>query len=87
LLKIFSELVNFNYSSNTAIFTDSSHITTPNHSTSAAFAIPSKRVLPSWKLCPEIQAIEAELFATREALYWSQINLLHSENIVIFTDS
>jgi len=57
-VQIFSELVNFKYSSHTAIFTDGSHITTPNHSTSAAFAIPSKGVLLSWKLRPEIQAIE-----------------------------
>ena len=86
-VQIFSELVNFKYSSHSAIFTDGSHITTPNHSTSAAFAIPSKGVLLSWKLRPEIQAIESELFAIKEALCWSQTNLLHSENIVIFTDS
>jgi hypothetical protein len=52
-VQIFSELVNFKYSCQTAIFTDGSHITTPN-STSAAFAIPSKGVLLSWKRGPEI---------------------------------
>jgi hypothetical protein len=86
-VQIFSELVYFKYPRHTAIFTDGSHIATPNHSTCAAFSIPSKGVLLSWKLHPEIQTIESELFAIKEALYWLQISLPHSENIIIFTDA
>jgi ribonuclease HI len=86
-VQIFSDLVSFKYSGHTAIYTDGSHISTPSYSTSAAFAIPSKGVILSWKLRPNVQVIESELFAIREALCWSQTNLLQSENIVIFTDS
>jgi ribonuclease HI len=85
--QIFQDLVNFKYSSHTAIFTDGSHVSSPSHSTSAAVAIPSRGVLLNWKLCPDVQVIESELFAIREGLSWSQTNLLQSENVVIFTDS
>ena len=85
--QIFQDLVNFKYSSHTAIYTDGSHVSTPIHSTSAAVAIPSRGVLLNWKLRPDVQVIESELFAIKEGLSWSQTNLLQSENIVIFTDS
>jgi hypothetical protein len=49
-IQIFLELINLKYPSHTAIFTDGSHITTPNHSTSTAFAIPSKGVLLNFAL-------------------------------------
>ena len=70
--QIFQDLVNFEYSSHTARFTDGSHVSTPSHSTSAAVAIPSRGVLLKWKLCPDVQVIKSELFAIREGLSWSQ---------------
>jgi hypothetical protein len=41
----------------------------------------------SWKLRPEVQVLESELFAILQALTWAQNNLLLSENLVIYTDS
>ncbi len=86
-IQIFSELNNSKFPAHTAIYTDGSQVKTPVPSTSAALFIPSKGVLLSWKLRPEVEVIESELFAIREALSWSQTNLLVREKIVIYTDS
>ena len=85
-VQIFSDMTNSKFLTHTAIYTDGSQIKTPTPSTSAALFIPSKGVLLSWKLRPEVEVIESELFAIREALHWSQNNLT-TEKIVIFTDS
>jgi hypothetical protein len=56
-------------------------------STLAAVEIPARGVVLSWKLCPEVQVLESELFAIHDALHWAVNNLRDSENFVVFTNS
>jgi ribonuclease HI len=85
--QIYADLVHTKYSGYTAAFTDGSHNSHPAPSTSAALHIPSRGILLSWKLRPEVEVLESELFAIHEALNWSLTNLLHTEKLVIFSDS
>jgi ribonuclease HI len=85
-VQIFSDMTNSKFLTHTAIYTDGLQIKTPKPSTSMALFISSKGVLPSWKLHPEVEVMESELFVIREAMHWSQNNLT-TEKIFIFTDS
>ena len=87
ITQMFHDLSQNKYASCVAAYTDGSRVEEPTCSTSAAVVVPSRGVSLNWKLRPEVQVLESELFAIQEALTWAQNNLLLNEKFVIFTDS
>jgi len=86
-IQIFNDLLQTKYVDFTLAYTDGSHVHDPVASTSAAVVIPARGVVLNWKLRPEVQVLESELFAIHEALHWAVNNLRDSENFAVFTDS
>ena len=87
ITQLFHDISQTRYANCIAAYTDGSRVEEPACSTSAAVVVPSRGVCLSWKLRPEVQVLESELFAILQALTWAQNNLLLSENLVIYTDS
>jgi ribonuclease HI len=87
ITQMFHDLSQSKYASCIAAYTDGSRVEEPTCSTAAALVIPLRGVSLNWKLRPEVQILESELFAILEALTWAQNNLQLNEKFVIFSDS